>query len=454
MFKPKLIKRADTPVVSNESDLLVLSGENSIALNAAIAGSDKVEAMTDYVDQSESILTMLEKQRNSLLESAKGEGITRLTAESVQATIDYAVDVIGFDPDESYMPNVSDFDNESDRAELTRLTGEGFSDMVKKGWEALRDFVVGIFKAIVAWFSKIFGSSSAEALAKQHKALKEKIKKANGTPVDSELDNTSLAKTFTGMTSGKADLSDINEIILSAGSWVSGSMTIVDGQKVIAEEIDGITTKKKIDVSKVLISCDRLTKAATKTIKESPLATNGGGGNDKGLLRTFFNKVLPRKSDTPSNPKLKDNYVAPLTGNRRIRFVSIMENESDKVVTSFGVKIEDNDKSPAKKIHAGTIGDMETVSDSIGSIIAQFKSAEKIGKKLEDNGKKLEKAIDKIIKNMDDATDKEGMRIIKSVMNITTKGVNKLVSSSQAELPKTIKGGFNWIDASLSNLKE
>lgn len=151
------------------------------------------EARVDELATGGEIVEALESLAVLVGDAAKGQGLGRDAAASVQIQFDFYRRKLG-DTGPSKMPSLESFGATSSKIRGTVASLEEITDLAKRAWKAIVEKVKAAFKWIRDHFLKIFGS--AEKLKKRAEALKAKAEglASDLTMKEKTFENEALAK--------------------------------------------------------------------------------------------------------------------------------------------------------------------------------------------------------------------------------------------------------------------
>jgi len=399
----------------------------------------EVEELQAAIEDAEEGAETLEKIEGVLEESTDaGEGVDETAAEIAEVAVESIRARLGIYGGKSF-PAMEAFGSQNSRLSATKIALENVKDTIVRIWEAIKQAVIRLWEKVKSFVLGLFKNNAA--LSKHLEKLQERAKNMPETakPEKNELDNKSLAKTFS--VAKKANLTTARTLIANAEKLLGATNSIAGTSESFSSNI--ISAASRLEGGQELSKA----KAAFETSIASALVSVGTMGSKAG-------------GEAGKDKKESITFYGPFVGTRVIAYKKKEVTTGSDTETRFSIDLTTYDKIEADKISAlkrdevyELLKEGVKLSDALSAHEKSQGAKAKISEKLR---KTTDEVLSEVKKATDGEKDQEKARVLRQIQ-ADVSDVNGMLSSLSVAFPgvvfQTVKAVGDYASASLANLK-
>ena len=432
-------------VFAMEDDQLVSDGapEDTGEIQAGAAEvvqqAGEVEELQAAIEDAEEGAETLGQIEGVLEESAEsGEGVDETAAEIAEVAVESIRARLGIHGGNTF-PAMESFGSSNSRLSATKIALEGVKETIIRIWEAIKQAVIRLWEKVKSFVIGLFKNNTQ--MSKHLEKLMERTKKMpeSAKPEKSELDNKSLAKTFS--VAKKANLNTARTLITNADKLLQATNKISGISEIFSNNV--ISNASNTENGGKLTQAKQLFEAnladALNAVGNLASSTGGQAGKDK---------------------KESITYYGPFVGTRVIAFKKKEVKTGTETELRVSIDLTTYEKIEAEKISSLKRDEIYellkqgiVLSDALSNHEKSQGAKAKISEKLR---KTAEEVLSEMKKSTDEGKDQEKARLLRQVQ-ADVADMNNVLSAMSVSFPgvvfSTIKAVGDYASASLANLK-
>jgi hypothetical protein len=446
---------------------LVFAMENDEV--SQLAGSDEgvAQAMAEATDAAQEVATeaqeiaqaaddtvaaaadaeTLEKVQDVVAQTVQsGQGMDETTAQVAQVVVESICNRLGIPHAHRLMPATESFGSSNTRLAATKVALEnGFTDTIKRIWEAIKKFVKNTWAKIKDFFARFF--VNADKVKKAAQAMKEKASKLSGKRADKA--KFTSKSVFVAFAQG-GQLTD-NTVVDVLSNHEKLTKSVINSAAAAATNITNLETA--------------ITAQAAAAADKVEAAAKSAEAYVGGIMKGATHSVTYVKDNKASNDKkdVEVSSVGGYIGGATLNFVkSTSKPSSGNGISTFTVEftnrpVETQGEKEVKTLDiTGIVAVCDGVIDLMDSTIEFGKKKSDIEKMASQLSKTVDVAISKTETTLA-ATDYEGKKVsmeIRELFNGLNATLTRVYTQTPAWNVKAGKEALSYCGQSMTQYKD
>lgn len=426
----------DDQVITDE--VVENTGEIEAGAAEVVQQAGEVEELQAAIEDAEEGAETLGQIEGVLEESAEsGEGVDETAAEIAEVAVESIRARLGIRGGNTF-PAMESFGSSNSRLSATKIALEGVKETIIRIWEAIKQAVIRLWEKVKSFVIGLFKNNAQ--MSKHLEKLLDRAKNMPETakPEKTELDNKSLAKTFS--VAKKANLGTARTLIGNAEKLLGATNKISSISETFSTNITSAASR--LENGQELAHA----KVAFETSLTSALVSLGNMGKATG--------------EAGNDKKESITYYGPFVGTRVVAFKRKEVKTGTDTEIRVSMDLTTYEKIEAEKISAlkrdevyEIVKEAIKLSDTLSAHEKAQGAKAKISEKLR---KTTEEVISEVKKATDESKDQEKARVLRQVQ-ADVSDVNAILASLSVSFPgvvfSTVKAVADYASASLANLK-